>query len=196
MEIIGVTGSSGSGKTTVAHILKEKYHAKIIDADQVVKEMSVPGTEYMNQIRNKLGKEFFLEDGNLNKKKLAERIYYDKDALQRLNDLTFTYIVDEIKKRVLETEKTVSFIVIDAPLLIESGLQKLCDHVVAVIAEKEIKIERICQRDGLDRKTAEDRLNIQKSDSFYIKQSDFVIYNNTEEIIENEIEKIIKEISK
>ena len=68
MKIIGITGTSGSGKTTLSKILNEREDVKLIDADMVLREMSVPGTEYLNAIKNTFGKEYFFEDGNLNRK--------------------------------------------------------------------------------------------------------------------------------
>ena len=164
----------------------------MIDADKVVKEMTVPGTEYMSEIKKNIGEEFFEENGNLNKKKLAEKIYSDETALKNLNSLTFKYVVNEMKKRVAEEKGPL--IVIDAPLLIEAELDQLCNLIIAVIADKNIKIQRICKRDGLDEKTAESRLKIQNKDEFYIKASDFVIYNNGEKNLEQEIEKIYNQI--
>lgn len=196
MKVIGITGSSGSGKSTVAGLLEQKYGAKLIDADKVVKELTVPGTDYMDAIKNDIGEEFFYEDGNLNKKKLAETIYSDEDALIKLNRLTFKYVVDEMKNRVSNTEENVPFVVIDAPLLIEAGLDKLCNYIIAVLADKEIKIQRICKRDNLDEKTAESRLKIQKEDEFYTNVANFVIYNNGKEDLEVNIKKIVEEIEK
>lgn len=197
MKVIGITGSSGSGKSTVAKIFEEKYGAILIDADKVVKELSVPNTKYMKAIKIEFGEEFFENNGNLNKKKLAETIYSNKHSLEKLNSLTFEYIVKEIEKRVKEIEvlhKEESLLIIDAPLLIEAGLDKLCNYIVAVLADREIKIQRICIRDGLDKKTAESRLNIQKEDSFYVKNAKFLIYNNGQENLEEEIKKIVKKI--
>ena len=196
MKVIGITGSSGSGKTTITKIFGKQSKAKIIDADEVVKELSVPHTDYMQKIKENIGEKFFEENGYLNKKKLAQTIYTNKNILEKLNLLTFKYVVEEIERRVNEIKKIeeVSIVIIDAPLLIESGLDKICDYIIAVLANKEIKIQRICTRDDIDVKTAESRLNIQKNDEFYIKKSNFVIYNNGKENLEEEIEKILKQI--
>lgn len=98
MKIVGITGSSGAGKTTLSKILNEREDVKVIDADKVVKELSVPGTEYLNAIKNTFGPEILLEDGNLNRKQLANKIYNDNIARESLNSLTFKYVVDEILK--------------------------------------------------------------------------------------------------
>lgn len=195
MKILGITGSSGSGKTTVSELIGKKYLSKIINADKVVKEMSVPGTEYMKKIEEKFGKDILLENGFLNKKMLADKIYHNKQDLEILNELTFKYVVDEIKRRVAFSQN-VDYIVIDAPLLIESGLDKLCDYIISVIADENIKIKRICQRDNLDENTARKRLNIQNENKYYTEKSNFVILNNEDCNLEKEIENIIKQIEK
>ena len=81
MKILGITGSSGSGKTTVSEIFENEYLSKVINADKVVKEMSVPGTEYMKKIEENFGKDILLENGFLNKKVLADKIYHSKKDL-------------------------------------------------------------------------------------------------------------------
>lgn len=191
MKVIGVTGSSGSGKTTLSKILNEREDVKVIDADKVVREMSVPNTDYLNAIKNTFGSEILLDDGNLNRKALANKIYNDNKAREDLNSLTFKYVVDEILQRIKNVkDEKIKIIVIDAPLLFESGLEKCCDSVVVLIADKKLKIKRICQRDNIDEKTAESRLNIQQDDSYYTKRADYIIVNNENCNLKAEIDKI------
>ena len=95
-KVIGITGNSGSGKTTATAILKRLCDAEVIDADKVVRELSVPGTKYLDAIKDKFGESVFLEDGTLNRKALAEKIYNSKEDLEVLNGLTFKYVVEEI----------------------------------------------------------------------------------------------------
>lgn len=191
MKIIGITGSSGAGKTTLSKMLNEREDVIVIDADKVVRQMSVPGTKYLNSIKDTFGCEILLENGYLNRKELANKIYNDDNAREKLNALTFKYVVDEILLRIknIKDEK-VQIIVIDAPLLFESGLEKCCDSVIALIADKELKIKRICQRDNIDEKTAESRLNIQQDDSYYIERADYVIVNKENYDLKAEIDKI------
>ncbi len=192
MKIIGITGSSGSGKTTLSKILNEREDVKVIDADKVVRELSVPGSEYLNSIKNTFGDEILLEDGNLNRKILAHKIYNDNESREKLNSLTFKYVVDEILERIKKiTDEKIKIAIIDAPLLLESGLDKCCDSIVALIADKKLKIKRICQRDNIDEKTAESRLNIQQDDSFYIEKADYVIINKENCNLKLEIDKIL-----
>ena len=188
MKIIGITGSSGSGKTTLSQILNERKDVKLIDADKVVKEMSIPGTEYLKEIEKSFGKEILLEDGNLNRKLLGKKIYNEKEALEKLNKLTFKYVVNEILNRIKKSkEEQIQFLIIDAPLLFEAGLEKNCDYVVALVAKEELKIQRICERDNIDEQTARSRLRIQHQDSYYTEKADYVIENNENCNLKNEI---------
>ena len=197
MKVIGITGSSGSGKTTLSKILNEREDVKVINADEVVRELSVPGTEYLNAIKDTFGQEVFCEDGNLNRKKLAKKIYNDNVSRENLNKLTFNYVVKEIISRVINIDsEKVKFAIIDAPLLFESGLNKCCDYVISLIADFDLKVRRICKRDNIDEQTAKSRLNIQNEDEFYIQKSDFVIHNSENNDLNKEIEKIFKEILK
>lgn len=192
MKVIGITGSSGSGKTTLSKILNEREDVKVIDADKVVRELSVPESEYLNSIKNTFGNEIILDDGNLNRKALANKIYNDDESREKLNSLTFKYVVEEILTRIKNiTDEKIKIAIIDAPLLLESGLDKCCDSIIVLIADKKLKIKRICQRDNIDEKTAESRLNIQQDDSFYIKRADHVIINKENCDLKLEIDKIL-----
>lgn len=195
MRVIGIAGTSGSGKTTLSHILDKREDVKVIDADKVVREMSVPGTEYLKAIKDTFTETVFLEDGNLNRKALAKKIYNDVQSLEKLNELTFKYVVTEILNRIKDvSDEKIKFIVIDAALLFEAELEKHCDIVISLIADRDLKIKRICARDNLDEKTAKSRLNIQHEDSYYTEKSDYVIINNKNCDLEKEVEKIFKKI--
>lgn len=190
MKIIGLTGTSGAGKSTVSEILMKKYGAEIIDADKVAKKLSKKGTMYTKSIIKSFGDEILDWQGELNRKKLANIIYEDEKKREQLNQLTFIYVVEEIKKQINKLNHK-KIIVIDAPLLFESKLNQVCDFVIAVIANKEKKIERICKRDGISREEAILRLNAQNTDEFFKENSDYILYNQEEkEDLENQIASI------
>lgn len=173
--IIGITGNSGSGKSEISKILAKKINAEIIDADEVVKELSEPGSKYYNKIIELFGKEILIEN-KLNKKQMAEIIYNNSEKREKLNKLTYKYVVEEIKNRAKKSKQ--KHIIIDAPLLFESGLDKICNTTIAVLADSNIKLERICKRDNLDKETAKARLDIQVKDEFYIKKANYIVENN------------------
>lgn len=176
MKIIGVTGSSGSGKSTVTQILEKELKAKTINADEVVKQMQTQGSKYLEKIVELFGKQIIQENGSLNRKKLAQIIFQDKAQKEELDKLTYTYVVEEIKKQVNNTQG--DYVIIDAPLLIESKLNEICDVVIAVISNKEEQMKRICNRDNIEENDAKLRIEAQKDNEFYKKNADYVVENN------------------
>ena len=189
MKIIGVTGSSGAGKDTLCEILENKYNAEIVDADKIARELSKKGTMYLQTIVASFGTGIVDRKGELTRKKLASIIYEDDKKREELNKLTFIYVVDEIKKRINKIKKKI--IVVNAPLLFESNLDQVCDFVIAIIAERNVQIERIMKRDNIKADEAEKRLNMQNTDEFYIENADYIIHNKGDI---KDIEKQLKDI--
>ena len=187
--IIGITGSSGAGKSTVCEMIEKTYNSKTITADKIARKLSEKGTEYLNEIIQRFGNNVLTENGDLNRRKLANIIYSSKQKRQELNQITFKYIKKEIEKEIKNSNNKI--ITIDAPLLIEADMKKLCDTTIAVVSEdKEIQIQR---RDKIDRKHAVARLGAQHPNEFYTENCEYTIVNNEklEEQIKNVIEKIM-----
>ena len=190
MKIIGITGNSGSGKSTICQIIKENYNSEIIDADKVTKKLTNSETEYLKEIIKTFGNIIVDENGKLNRKKLANIIFNNKEKKLLLDKLTFKYVVDEIKEQISKI-KSCDYIVLDVPLLFESKLNEVCDITIGVLAEKKEKINRIIDRDKITYEQSLNRLNNQPKDKFYIDNCDFIILNNeTIEKIEEQISKI------
>lgn len=190
MKIIGITGNSGSGKSTISKLISKNYEAKIINADKIAKEMTKNNGEYLQAIRQAFGNDV-IKNNELDRKKLADIVFLNRAEKEKLDGLTFEYVVEEIKKE-LEANQNLDYqyIILDVPLLFESKLDKLCDYTIGVIAPKTEKIKRICKRDKLSKEKALQRLNSQPNDEFFTKNCDTVINNeNKEETIKmvNEI---------
>ena len=191
MKIIGITGTSGAGKTTICKILEEQYAAYIIDADKVAKKLTKKGTMYLNSIVEYFGIDILDNTGELKRKELASIIYEDEEKRKALNNLTFTYVVKEIKENINKLRDK-ELIVIDAPLLYESNLDKVCDIVIGVVAKEEDKTNRICKRDNISEEMAKKRLAIQLNDDYIKERADYVITNNGDlKELEDEVKKII-----
>ena len=190
MKIIGITGNSGSGKSTISKLISKNYEAKIIYADKIAKEMTKNNGEYLQAIRQAFGNDV-IKNNELDRKKLADIVFLNRAEKEKLDGLTFEYVVEEIKKE-LEANQNLDYqyIILDVPLLFESKLDKLCDYTIGVIAPKTEKIKRICKRDKLSKEKALQRLNSQPNDEFFTKNCNTVINNeNKEETIKmmNEI---------
>ena len=178
MKIIGITGNSGSGKSFISEILLNKYKCvAIIDADRIAREMSNINNLYYKEIVKRFGKDILKENLEINRKILARIIFSNDEKREELNSITFKYVVHEIKNKI-KSNSDKNIVIIDAPLLFESGLDKICDITLGVISEESIKIDRICKRDNLSVREAKDRLKVQLKDEVLREKCDYVIENN------------------
>ena len=173
--IIGLTGQSGAGKSTVSHLF-ERDGFFVINADRVSREVTAR-PDVLKILENNFGKSIILDDGTLNRRKLAGIIFSNKEKLQLLNSIMFPIVTKEIENKIKETDYI--YFLLDAPQLFESGANKMCDKIVSVIAPREILIERAMERDEISYEEAKNRLDSQYPEQFFIDNSDFVINNST-----------------
>lgn len=179
--IIGLTGQTGAGKTTVGKLFTERG-AAIIDADIIARDTLDGSIECLADLVLEYSTEIITPDGTLNRKKLAKICFSDKDRLRRLNEITYPHIIRNIEDKMNEMcVGDVSFLVLDAPTLYEAGLQARCDTVVAVLADEEVRCARIIARDGLTEEEARTRIGAQKKDDFYLSRADHILKNNEDE---------------
>lgn len=189
--IIGLTGQSGAGKSTVSHLFEHDGFF-VINADRVSRKVtSTP--EVLSLLKENFGEGIILETGGLNRRALANIVFTNKEKLQLLNSLLFPIITKEIEKMIDETDK--EFVLLDAPQLFESGADKICDKIISVIAPRDILIERAVERDDISHEEAENRLKSQYTQKFFIDNSNYIIENKTtiSDLIDNTLVKI-KEI--
>jgi len=172
--IIGLTGGSGAGKTTVSKTLEELGCA-VIDCDKVTREPDVYDEECLKELAEAFGNEI-LENGVLNRKKLASVALPTKESRQKLGDITFPRILRRLLEKInAEKLRGKRLIVIDAPTLFESGFDRYCSRIVAVTAGRETRLQRILSRDGITPQEAEKRLRAQHDDSFFVSRADHVV---------------------
>lgn len=176
--VVGLTGQTGAGKTTVSDYLKENG-VTIIDADHIAREVVESGSACIADIALEFGCEYINMDGTLNRKKMAKTVFTDKAKLKKLNALIFPYIIDSIRTRTAQLRREQQgIIVLDAPTLFESGCDRYCDVIISVVADEQLRLQRIMSRDGLTYAEAEARIQAQHRESYYVRRSDFVIENN------------------
>lgn len=175
--IIGLTGGSGTGKTEVARIFSQNSY-EVIDYDLITHEVYTPGSDCLADIRERFGDEVFLSDGSLDRRALGAIVFADKDALCSLNSIVYKYLL-AYTADIIDNSKGKKLL-LDAPTLFEAGLDKKCDKIIGVIAPKELRQNRIIERDGIDAKTAQNRINSQKTDEFYKENCDYIIENSAD----------------
>lgn len=192
MIIIGITGGSGCGKTTVSNILSDNG-VDVVDCDLVARKIVEPAKPALNEIKEYFGLEYIKEDGTLNRKKLASLVFGDKKKLLKLNEITHKYVEEYIDLYIGNSKSEI--IGLDAAALIESGIYKKCDYLICVLADKKIRMQRIMKRDMLSTEEATSRINAQKNDTFYIEKSDYIVYNNDNiDSVNNKVREILDEI--
>ena len=177
LTIIGLSGGSGSGKTTAAAVMAS-LGAAVIDTDRVYRDLCVPGSPCLSELAGVFGKEILLPDGALDRKKLGALVFSDAAARLRLNAITHAYIAEKTKRLIKEYDASgMEAVVIDAPLLFESGFDAFCDITVGVTAPLDVRMARIIARDGLTAEEAEKRIASQLSDEELSRRCDFIIEN-------------------
>lgn len=195
MRMIGVTGPSGSGKSLLSKYFSERG-IPVIDADALYHSMLIPPSPCLDAIRERFGDEVISPDGTLDRGALSRIVFNSPEKLQLLNSTVLSLVLDRVRLIIGDLEANgEDTVIIDAPTLIESGFDRECHTVVSVIAPAEMRIDRICQRDGVSPEKAAERVNAQKNDSFYIEHSSFVLVNDSsEEHFTQQIKELAKKL--
>ncbi len=191
--IIGLTGQTGSGKSTVCTIL-EKNGFYICDCDKISKEVMADGASLLYVLAGAFGDDI-LDGDHLNRRLLADKAFKDKDLTELLNSLTHPAILRKCKEDMYNAlANGYEHAVLDAPTLFESGADKLCDYIVSVSAPENVRLQRILLRDKIPIDHAKTRMGAQKSEGFYIERSDFVIRNYPPHDLDEQVKELVKAI--
>jgi len=190
--IIGLTGSSGAGKSAVGKIFKNKGFF-ILDYDKLTYEVYQKGEPCLDELTHHFGNDILDKSGNLIRKKLGNIVFSDNEKLNLLNSVVMKHILK--KSEIIINENKNKNIILDAPLLFEAGLEKICDKIIAVIADPETQITRIMERDGIGYDIAKGRLDSQHTNEFFEKNCDYCILNNgSEQELIATVQKISEEL--
>lgn len=178
MKIIGLTGRSGCGKSTVA----QAFRAAGIpcgDADAVSRRIYDPGSPLLEKIAERFGADLILEDGTLNRRALANRAFADPQGTADLTAMTHPEIFRRLQLQIdAAREEGNGCFLLDAPVLIGSDFEKKCDIIVVVTAPYDSSVERICRRDGIDVQAAQRRLAAQLPEQVLTEHADYVLCND------------------
>lgn len=175
--IIGLTGQTGAGKSTVSRLFSG-HGAAVVDADAVARDTIEGSTECLADLVLEFSTEIITPDATLNRKKLASICFSDKKKLSRLNAITYPHIIRAIEEKIQEHLDDAPMLILDAPTLYEAGLDERCHRVVAVLADEQVRAGRIMERDNMTEDEAYTRINAQKRDSFYLDRADYILRNN------------------
>ena len=177
MVVIGVTGGLGTGKSTVARMFGE-LGAIVIDADAVAHEVMEPKRLAWREVVRAFGKEILNEDETINRKRLGERVFRDPEARRQLEAIVHPPVLRRIKQRLhrLKRNRRLRAVVVDVPLLVETGSQSLVEAVVVVTAPPEVQRQRLIER-GMSEADAATRLAAQWDLAAKAAVADYVVDN-------------------
>lgn len=175
-KVIGVMGGVGSGKTELLNYLESQYGAIVIMADRVAEMLMQPGTETMDSLRCDLPPSMFLENGEINKNKMAEHIFQHPEERLKINQVVHPAVVQWIIKK-LTTVPEGSFVVLESALLIEARMDVFCDEVWYIYADKEMRIRRLIDSRGYSMEKIQAIMDAQCSDQEFLAGADAIIDN-------------------
>lgn len=170
---IGLTGQSGSGKSTVSRIFAEKGFY-VIDADKVSREVVERGQPALDEIANVFGEGYLEADGSLARRKLGSLVFGSREKLNNLESIIYPHIIRKINEHARGHEN----VLVDAPTLFEAGCDKDCDIIIGVTADEDIRLARITERDGISAEEGRKRFSSQHDADFFRQRCDYIIENN------------------
>ena len=177
-KVIGLTGQTGAGKSTVSRVFAEKGFA-LIDADRISREVTQMGKPCLQELFDFFGDGIRCADGTLDRKALAGIVFTDPQKLESLNSICHPFITEEIVARIEQlAQEGARLILLDAPTLFESKASDFCDLIISVTAEESLRLSRIMARDGLTEQAALERMHSQLPEHFFAEHSDYIIRNN------------------
>lgn len=190
MILVGLTGTSGSGKGYVSRLFAERKIPSI-DTDAVTHDLYSTNSECIAALAANFGDKILLPDGTIDRSKLADIVFSDREKLSLLNRIVHGFVLNETRSRIVGYAKTCDIVLIDAPQLFESGFDRECDCTIAVIADVDVRVARICERDNKTVEQAMARIRNQHDDAFFAKKCDYVIVNNGTDELESQIDDVI-----
>ncbi|MEH2251254.1 dephospho-CoA kinase [Nostoc sp.] len=193
--IIGLTGGIATGKTTVTNYLASAYNLPILDADIYAREAVSLGSPILGAIAQRYGEQILLPDGSLNRQKLGEIIFNRQDERDWIEDLIHPDVRDRFLKAIAQS--TSQTLVLVVPLLFEAGMTDLVTEIWVVRCSQEQQLQRLIQRNHLNREQAQARINSQLSIEEKLAHADIVLDNSsTLEILLKHIDEALKTTSR
>jgi len=189
---IGLTGGIGAGKSTVSEYLIKKGY-KVLDADLIAKELTKKGGKAVHSIVELLGSDVLNSDGSLNRRKIADIVYNDKNLLYEYEKLTTLKVIDILVSKMEELSHDEEIVFADVPLLFEKGMNKLMDQSWVVISDEDLRIKRVVERDNIPEEIIRDIINNQMAQEEKMRLADEVLDNsNSREELYKQIDRLLK----
>ena len=176
--MIGLTGPTGAGKSSVRPVV-EKLGCRYIDCDLLARKAVEPGTAALERLAAHFGQDIIRPDGTLDRPELARRAFPTGEGRSALNAIVHPAVIALVEEALERcAAEGIAAAVVDAPTLFESGLDKRCDSIVAVIDSEESRCRRIMRRDGITEEAARLRISAQPPNEYYSSRAEYTIVND------------------
>lgn len=181
MKVYGITGGAGTGKSEVIRMLQDDFRGYVIMADEVARELTQKGHVSYRLIVDYFGRDILMEDGEIDRRKLADHVFNNEEALEKLNSMTHPYVKEEIKRQIVEAEASGNyrFAAVEAALLLECGYENICDEFWYVYTKPEIRRQRMKENRNYSDEKVDAVMRNQQPDEVFFDKCAFVIENNT-----------------
>lgn len=192
-KLIGLTGQTGAGKSTVARLLKNS-NAVIINADSLVHKLYGESFACARAVAAVFGDDILNSDSGIDRKLLAKRAFSSQESIALLNSVVHPFVMYELLLQIKsELKNGARLIIYDAPQLFESNSDLLCDSIISVVADRQVRLKRICSRDNISEEAANERMNAQLDEKFFRANSDYIIENNADlNLLEEQVLRLTK----
>ena len=181
MKVYGITGGVGTGKSEVIRMLQENFGGYVIMSDEVARELMQKGNISYQLIVAHFGTDILMEDGEIDRKKLADHVFNNKEALEKLNSMTHPYVKDEIRRQIAEAEKSgeYRFVALESAILLECGYEDICDEFWYDYTKPEIRRQRMKETRNYSDEKVDAVMRNQQPDAVFFDKCAFVIENNS-----------------
>ena len=181
MKVYGITGGAGTGKSEVIKMLQQNFGGCVIMSDEVARELMQKGNISYQLIVEYFGRDILMDDGEIDRKKLADHVFNNKEALEKLNSMTHPYVKDEIRKLIAEAEASgeCRFVALESAILLECGYEDICDEFWYVYTKPEIRRQRMKETRNYSDEKVDSVMRNQQPDEVFFEQCSYVIKNNT-----------------
>lgn len=181
MKVYGITGGAGTGKSEVIKMLQQNFGGCVIMSDEVARELMQKGNISYQLIVEYFGRDILMDDGEIDRKKLADHVFNHKEALEKLNSMTHPYVKEEIRKLIAEAEASgeCRFVALESAILLECGYEDICDEFWYVYTKPEIRRQRMKETRNYSDEKVDSVMRNQQPDEVFFEQCSFVIKNNT-----------------
>ena len=196
MVVIGLSGGSGSGKSTISTLFS-RYNILPINTDEIYRNLTSSLTPCLVELANEFGEDIITDDLELDRARLREIVFTNKEKHKRLNEISHRHVLNSVREMISSASNLgLAGVIVDAPMLFESGFDKECNYLIAVTAPVDMRVKRIKERDGITETKALERIRHQIPDEELVKRVDFIIDNSCSiEEVESAVLDIVNKIN-